>query len=204
MPRPPRLFEPGVPLHILQRGNNRGACFQGAEDYASYLHWLNEYTLHHGCALHAYVLMTNHVHLFLTPSDPTGPSAMMQSIGRKYVSRYNRKYSRTGTLWEGRFKSNRVESDRYVLTLYRYIDLNPVRARMVENPAKYRWSSYHHNAFGRADARIRPHELFTALGTDKDMRCKAYRGLIQEVLDIEVIESIRACLASGKALRTPD
>ena len=200
MARLPRPFEPGMPLHMLQRGNDREPCFRGAEDFASYLHWLDEYSRHLGCALHAYVLMTNHVHLLLTPSDTRGPSALMQCIGRKYVARYNRKYSRTGTLWEGRFKANPVKDERYLLTVYRYIELNPVRARMVDEPGKYRWSSYGHNALGLADGRIRPHETFVALGMNGESRREAYRALINEALDVTTLESIRACIASGLPL----
>src|SRR5205085_5673922 len=125
--------------------NDRRPCFQAAEDYASYLHWLDQYSKKYGCALHAYALMTNHSHFLLTPSDTRGPSVMMQSLGRQYVSMFNRKHGRTGTLWEGRFKSHRVETDDYLMTLYRYIELNPVRAGMVDDPARYRWSSYAHN-----------------------------------------------------------
>jgi putative transposase len=200
MSRSPRAFEAGWPLHILQRGNDRKPCFQAAEDYSSYLHWLDLYARKYGCAIHAYVLMTNHVHLALTPSDQTGPSSMMQSLGRRYVSLYNRKYRRTGTLWEGRFKSHLVDTDAYLLTLYRYIEMNPVRARMVDDPAAYRWSSYHHNALGKGNERIRPHELFTALGRDNASRCEAYRGLVSEALEVDVVEAIRACINSGQAL----
>ena len=200
MARLPRSFEPGLPLHVLQRGNDRVPCFQSQEDYASYLHWLGEYAHHYGCGVHAYVLMTNHVHLLLTPRDAAGPSEMMQAIGRKYVSLYNRKYSRTGTLWEGRFKAHRVETELYLATVHRYIELNPVRARMVDEPAKYRWSSHRHNALGYADERIDPHEWFNALGSDRESRCEAYRALVGEALDVETLESIRACIRSGRPL----
>jgi REP element-mobilizing transposase RayT len=141
MARLPRLDLPGIPQHIVQRGNDRQACFADAADYLRYRQELGEAALRYGCALHAYVLMTNHVHLLTTPHEPGGVSRMMQAIGRRYVGGFNARYRRTGTLWEGRFKSALVDSEHYALACYRYIELNPVRAGIVTSPRDYRWST---------------------------------------------------------------
>lgn len=178
MARSPRLDLPGVAQHIVQRGNDRQPCFAQAGDYGHYLNELGEAALRHGWRLHAYVLMTNHVHLLVTPVEPGAVSRMMQAIGRRYVACFNARYRRTGTLWEGRFKSALVDSESYVLACYRYIELNPVRARMVASPADYPWSSYPHNALGCVDARITPHPSFTQLGTSDAARHQTYQALV--------------------------
>lgn len=151
MARQPRFDLPGVPQHIVQRGNDRQPRFADTAGYLRYRQELGEAARKHGCTLHAYVLMTNHVHLLATPAEPGGISRMMQAIGRRYVAAFNARYRRTDTLWEGRFKSALVDSERYVLACYRYIELNPVRAGMVAAPGDYRWSSYHANADGRTE-----------------------------------------------------
>ena len=143
MPRRARLSLPGVPWHIIQRGNNRSVCFHAEDDYQFYLHYLKEFADKFGCALHAYVLMTNHVHLLLTPARDDSAALMMKHLGQRYVQYVNRTYRRSGTLWEGRFRSCLTQSEDYVLACYRYIELNPVRAGMVLKPQDYRWSSYH-------------------------------------------------------------
>ena len=140
MPRRPRITLAGVPLHIIQRGNNRQACFYTDEDYHSYLGWLEEYSRESKCAVHAYVLMTNQVHLLLTPGTAGSAGQMMKRLGQRYVQYVNRSYRRSGTLWEGRFRSCLGQEEQYLLG-YRYIEPNPVRAGMVEHPAEYRWSS---------------------------------------------------------------
>lgn len=137
MPRPPRLDLPGVAQHVIQRGNDRQPCFFTADDYRRYLHDLNEIALREGCAIHAYVLMTNHVHLLVTPSDVGRVSRMMQALGRRYVRHVNRTYHRTGTLWEGRYKACLVADDAHLLQCHRYIELNPLRAAMVADPRDY-------------------------------------------------------------------
>ena len=159
MARLPRLDLPGIPQHIVQRGNDRQACFADAADYLRYRQELGEAALRYDCALHAYVLMTNHVHLLTTPREPGGVSRMMQAIGRRYVGSFNARYRRTGTLWEGRFKSALVDSEHYVLACYRYIELNPVRAGIVTSPREYRWSSHARNAHGTHEQKVkgRPH-----------------------------------------------
>src|SRR5438105_2497922 len=142
MPRRARLTAAGVPAHVIQRGNNRGACFFADDDYAFYVHYLEELAKQFGCAIHAYVLMTNHVHLLLTPEQANSASQLMKHLGQRYVQYVNRSYRRSGTLWEGRFRSCLTQEETYVLACYRYIELNPVRAQMARHPREYRWSSY--------------------------------------------------------------
>lgn len=178
MARHPRFDLPGVPQHLVQRGVDRQPCFAGTDDYLRYRQELGEAALKHDCALHAYVLMTNHVHLLVTPAERGAVSRMMQAIGRRYVACFNARYRRTGTLWEGRFKSALVDSERYVLACYRYIELNPVRAGMVSTPRGYRWSSYRDNALGLSDALIQPHAAYRQLGADAHARRAAYRQLV--------------------------
>jgi putative transposase len=149
MARLPRLYVPGCAQHIIQRGNHRQACFIGELDYEFYLDKLNDAREKHHVSIHAFVLMTNHVHLLATPSDQYGISQMMQSLGRCYVGYVNSRYQRTGTLWEGRYKSTLVDSDAYLLTVSCYIELNPVRAIMVDHPSEYPWSSYRGDAMGK-------------------------------------------------------
>lgn len=181
MARLPRLDLPGIPQHIVQRGNDRQACFADAADYLRYRQELGEAALRHNCALHAYVLMTNHVHLLVTPREPGGVSRMMQAIGRRYVGGFNARYRRTGTLWEGRFKSALVDSERYTLACYRYIELNPVRAGIVTTPEAYRWSSHARNAHGAHEPRITPHAAYLALGQNDDAQLDAYRRLFADI-----------------------
>jgi putative transposase len=191
MPRPRRAVLPSVPLHIIQRGNNRMPCFASRSDYLVYLDMLRECAFDCGCALHAYVLMTNHVHLLLSPSDDDGASMMMQRLGRRYVGHFNRCHARTGTLWEGRFRSSLVQDERYLMICHRYIELNPVRAGMVEAPSDYPWSSYLANAFGQPDSLVRPHLLYTRLGSDPVTRQRAYRHLFSEALSDEALKQVR-------------
>ncbi|MBL8512344.1 MAG: transposase [Betaproteobacteria bacterium] len=200
MPRRPRIQLDNVPLHIVQRGHNREACFLGVEDYQSYLHWLGEALANHDCQLHAYVLMTNHVHLLLTPKKAALIPQLIMSIGRRYVQYINRTYRRTGTLWDSRYKSSVVEADNYLLTCQRYIELNPVRAAMVDDPAHYRWSSYRCHALGQPDARLTPHPLYLALAANDEARQKAYRALFRTELDGDAIDNIRLALNQNQPL----
>ncbi|MDB5936693.1 MAG: transposase, partial [Massilia sp.] len=149
MARAPRPVLPDVPLHITQRGNNRLNCFFGEIDYLVYLELLRAAAQDASCDLHAYVLMTNHVHLLITPKDERGPASLMKSLGERYVQYVNRRYARTGTLWEGRYHSCLVQSERYLMVCQRYIELNPVRAMLADNPARYQWSSFLCNAYGK-------------------------------------------------------
>lgn len=180
MARRPRLVLPDVPLHIIQRGNNRHLCFVSDTDFRVYLSLLEITAKHFGCAIHAYVLMTNHVHLLLSAVDSAGPSLLMKALGQRYTQYMNRRYGRTGTLWEGRFRSCLVEGERYLLTCQRYIELNPVRAGMVPTPGKYQWSSYRANAEGSKDVLITHHETYLRLGADPLARRAAYRGLLMK------------------------
>lgn len=200
MARLPRIVIPEQPLHIIQRGNNRAPCFFADEDYRFYLDSLKDAAIRFGCRIHAYVLMTNHVHLLLTPASAESPSAVLQSVGRRYVRYVNQMYRRTGTLWEGRFKSTLIDSERYLLVCSRYIELNPVRARMVEQPGDYRWSSYRHNALGQMDALLTPHCLYENLGADTMQRCAAYRALFSVQTDPAELQAIRGATETGAVL----
>jgi len=194
MPRKPRFNLIGIPQHVIQRGNNRGPCFYAEEDYRRYLDDLQECTSKFDCRIHAYILMTTHVHLLVTPMTEYGISQMMQALGRRYVYYVNKTYKRTGTLWEGRYKSSLIDSDRYLLTCMRYIELNPIRASMVIHPGEYKWSSYQANAHGRDDALIEPHPLYLELGGNPDIRQTAYRELFRHHMDNDTLHEIRKSL----------
>ena len=200
MARLPRLVAAGLPLHLIQRGNNRTTTFSAAADYRRYAAVLFQASRRYGCAIHAYVLMTNHVHLLLTPSDELGPGRMMQALGRVYVRYFNMHHGRTGTLWEGRYRSTIVDSERYLLTCSRYIELNPVRAGMVAHPREYSWSSYQRNAHGKNDRLITPHPIYQDLDADSVSRQEAYRGFFENQLDPSAIDAIRRATNRGTAL----
>jgi putative transposase len=187
-------------MHLVQRGINREPCFFAEEDYHCYLHWLQKSAADWNCAIHAYILMTNHVHLLITPQHSDGPAKLMQSLGRRYVQYINRAYSRSGSLWEGRYKSSAVQAETYLFTCMRYIELNPVRAGMVRDPAHYRWSSYRHNGLGQADERLLAHPLYQSLGHDADDRRASYRALFRAELDDDAIGDIRLALAQSQPL----
>ena len=203
MPRRSRITLSGVPMHIIQRGNNRQACFFADEDYLAYLQWLGEYAKQSGCAIHAYVLMTNHVHLLLTPRRGDSAGDLMKRLGQRYVQYINRSYQRSGTLWEGRFRSCLTQEEDYLLSCYRYIELNPVRAGIVAHPAEYRWSSYRANAQGEKNKLIKAHALYAALGKDGDQRRAAYRELFRYDLDPGVIDEFRRATNGNYALGSP-
>ncbi len=190
---------PGIAQHIVQRGNNRQPCFFCQDDYRRYLRDLNELAIRHDCRVHAYVLMTNHVHLLMTPHAAGTVPQLMQSLGRRYVGYVNRRYDRTGTLWEGRYKSHLVDSESYLLRCYRYIELNPVRARMVADPGDYPWSSHRCNAFGEVNMLVRAHPCYMELGNSRCDRTHAYRNLVLGAVDPEEIEAIRLHLQRGYA-----
>ena len=200
MPRRPRVSLPGVTHHIIQRGNNRIACFYSENDYRFYLEWLFDYAEHCQYQVHAYVLMTNHVHLFVTPETRSGLGELMKRLGQRYVQYINRTYQRTGTLWEGRFKSCITQDDQYVLSCYRYIELNPVRANIVSHPAEYAWSSYRSNAQGECVQALRPHVLYLALGNTAEARQSAYRELFRYHLEPDIIDDIRQSTNGNYAL----
>jgi putative transposase len=200
MPRRARIHLPDIPLHIVQRGHNGNACFFAEEDYHCYLHWLAQALAEHRCALHAYVLMTNHVHLLLTPADPRAVPRLIIALGRRYVQYVNKTYRRSGTLWDGRYKSSLVQVDEYLLVCQRYIELNPVRAGMVDDPARYRWSSYRANALGERDERLTPHPVYLALGTSDAERRAAYRALFEDELETAAIDEIRLAINQSQPL----
>ena len=200
MPRSPRLYVPGMPSHVIQRGNNRAPCFYSAGDRAVYLDWLGDASAKYGCAIHAYVLMTNHVHLLITPEREDSISRAMQSLGRRYVAYINRRQVRTGTLWEGRHKASLVKSERYLLVCFRYIELNPVRAGMVSTPSEYPWSSFRRNAFGEDNPILRAHEVYEALGRNSGERQASYRELFEEPPDPDEVLEIRSAINRGAPL----
>lgn len=199
MSRQPRLDIPHVPQHIVQRGNDRRPCFFSQGDYSHYLSDLRESAARYDVSVHAYVLMGNHVHLLATAAERGGISRMVQFLGRRYVSYINRKHQRTGTLWEGRYKSCLVDSDSYLWNCYRYIELNPVRACLVGSPEEYGWSSYHGNALKRVDPLLSPHPQYLALASNEDGRRDAYRGLFCTPLEQESLSEIRAYLQQQRA-----
>lgn len=195
MPRKPRMYLPGVPCHVIQRGNNRQASFFSAADQVFYLECLQDAARRYGVAVHAYVLMTNHVHLLATPVEADSISRTMQSIGRRYVQYVNLNYRRTGTLWESRHKASLVDAEGYLLHCMRYIELNPVRAGMVPRPADYRWSSYRANVQQERNDLITRHEIYNALGLDDEARAQAYRELFSTALNSNQVRLIRQSAA---------
>jgi len=200
MPRRPRIVLPNIPQHLIQRGNNRQVCFYADEDYLSYLEWLKEYSDKTGCQIHAYVLMTNHVHLLVSSEQSTAVGSMMKALGQRYVQYINKMYKRTGTLWEGRYKSCSTQAETYLLACQRYIELNPVRANMVQHPAEYKWSSYAANAQGTENTIIQAHTTYQALGLDATSRQAAYRELFRYELDIGLVDEIRKATNGNYAL----
>lgn len=190
----------GIPVHAVQRGNNHGSCFFRDEDRAFYLHHLERLLRPCGCILHAYCLMTNHVHLLLTPLHATSCGSLMKHVGQLYSQYVNRTYERTGTLWEGRFRSCLVQSDEYLLACYRYIESNPVRAGMVAHPRQYSWSSYRVNAEGEASGLVIQHEEYVRLGRNASDRCRAYRALFDSVPGFDRSDEIRQATNGNFAL----
>ena len=196
MPRPPRYRIPGFPQHVVQRGNDRQRTFFAPEDYKKYRHFLQLAAIEHTCDVHAYVLMTNHVHLLVTPTAEDSLPRFIQAIGRRYVRYVNDAHGRTGTLWEGRYKACLVQTDAYLLNCYRYIELNPVRAGIAQAPADYQHSSFDCNGLGGFDALIMPHSTYLALGSDAAARCAAYRNAFPLHEDTMSINEIRHATAS--------
>jgi len=194
MGRKKRFNLVGIPQHVIQRGNNREPCFYQQDDYTHYLNLLEKTALKHGCKIHAYILMTNHVHLLVTPELEQSVTEMMQSLGSQYVRYFNKKHNRTGSLWEGRFKSSLVDSDAYLFICMRYIEMNPVRAKMVEHPAEYAWSSYAVNAQGAQSSLIEKHPVYLNLNSDINIRLKNYRALFQQQINDEILDDIRDSL----------
>jgi putative transposase len=200
MPRHARFMLAEVPVHVIQRGHNRAACFFAPADYAFYLEQLAVLSARTGCAVHAYCLMTNHVHLLLTPATADGCGLLMKHLGQRYAQHVNRTYRRSGTLWGGRFRSCLTQSEDYLLACYRYIELNPVRAGLVLDPRAYPWSSYRRNAEAEAGGLVTPHERYLALGGDAAARAASYRALCRAGLDPSVVDAIRLATNGGFVL----
>lgn len=197
MPRKPRFYLPGVPAHVMQRGHNRSAVFFDDEDYLEYLRILKAMAEKYQCLIHAYVLMTNHVHLLVTPFNKNSISRLFQGLGRQYVTYINKTYGLSGSLWEGRHKGNVIDSDVYFLTCMRYIELNPVRANMCVDPGEYRWSSYAANALGEPNSILTPHAEYYQLGKNRILQQKMYHGLFKEILDVKIMSDLRQGVQSG-------
>ena len=202
MARPPRFDFPGIPQHVVQRGNNRLPCFLDDDDRQQYLQCLLQALKRFQCRLHAYVLMDNHVHLLISPVEVGALSRLMHTFARNYARRFNDRHGRTGTLWEGRYKACMVDSSRYFLACSRYIELNPVRAWMVARPGDYAWSSWRAHAGKRFDPLLTPHPEYLALGADSAARASAYRALFEEQLPDQLVAEIRHYLQQQKALGT--
>ena len=197
MTRLNRVCLPGIPHHLIQRGVDRHPCFASEEDFSAYFNWLTEYSVKYRVAIHAWVFMTNHVHLLATPATIDGNSRLMQDLGRQYVRYFNHRYQRTGTLWEGRFRSSVIDSDNYLLICQRYIELNPVRAKIVTNPAEYLWSSFHCNGFGTSSRLHTPHPLYLRLGHTMMERTEAYREFFSGEIKKEDVKMIQKATNRG-------
>jgi REP-associated tyrosine transposase len=200
MARLPRYCPGGIPQHVIQRGNNRAICFTSDKDMATYANMLYEAGCRYELAIHAWVFMSNHVHLLVTPGDDVALSRAMQLLGQRYVRYFNRAYQRTGTLFEGRFRSCIVQESRYFLICQRYIELNPVRAGMVNDPADYQWSSYRINGMGVMSRLWRPHPQYLALGATPPERQMRYRALFESHVDGALLLDIRQSVNQGLAL----
>jgi putative transposase len=203
MPRAARLVVPDVSLHVVHRGHDRADCFFDEADYLSYLVALGTYAARFGCGVHAYCLMTNHVHLLLTPGDANGCALLMKHLAQRHSKRINAKLGRTGTLWEGGYYSGLVDTDEFAVACYRYIELNPVRAAMVKHPSIYPWSSYSANVLSNQHSFVRPHASFLALGLEDESRVAAYQALCDQPLKQEVIDEIRRATYGGQRMGAP-
>jgi putative transposase len=200
MARHPRLVIPHQPHHVIQRGNDRQLIFREQEDYQRFLGWLKESARFYSVAIHAYVLMPNHLHLLATPEDGDGLAQMMQKVGRFYVPWFNHKYQRYGGLFQGRFRTSLVDSERYFLTCSRYIELNPVRAQLAAAPLDYSWSSYAHHAGVRSDPLVTDHALYWSLGNTPFQREAAYIDLVEQGMSGEELDTINLAVLKGQPL----
>jgi putative transposase len=200
MPRSRRLIFPGAPHHVIQRGHNKERCFFRERDFVLYLGLLQEYARKHGCQIHAYVLMTNHVHLLVTPGDERSISEMLRSVHQQYVQFVNREYGRCGSAWQGRFHLSYVDTASYFMTCQRYIELNPVRAGMVQRAGDYAWSSHRHNAFGAPCGLLTPHATYLSLAESEDRRRSAYRELFRAEIPEDCLQRIRIAAAGNRPL----
>src|SRR5687768_1440771 len=200
MARLPRITIPAYPHHVIQRGNNRAATFFSDGDYRFFLECLRQAKAKSGCKIYAYVLMTNHFHLLVEPAEVGVLGRFMQSVGRRYVRYVNESYARTGTLWEGRFKSAAVSRDEYLIACSRYIELNPVRAELVKHPKDYRWSSYHHRALGMSDRLLDEDPWYEGLGATAKERQVKYREWIEGQNEEGEWDRIRRATQQGRLI----
>ena len=200
MARLPRYFAKGVPQHVILRGNNCEPIFANDEDCQFFKEVLLDASRRHELAIHAYVLMTNHLHLLASPASAESLPKTMQSLGRRYVQYFNYRYRRTGTLWEGRYRATVVDAESYLFECMRYIELNPVRAGMVANPGEFAWSSYGANGEGKDDPLVTGHSQYRRLGKDAAERQQAYRELVRQPMDTERLADVRDCTHKGWAL----
>ena len=203
MPRQPRCYVPGVSCHVTQRGNNRSPIFRASSDYDVFLVFLRWSFEHVGVAIHAYALMTNHLHLLVTPETDTSLPSAMRALGFRYVQYFNRRYSRSGGLWEGRYRSALILDERYWMTCMRYVELNPLRAGIVARPEHHRWSSYAHHAFGEPNSIVTDHALYLALGRSPDARELAWREICDQKMTLQELAHIRRSIRSGILLGDP-
>ncbi|MGO4378501.1 transposase [Pseudoduganella sp. RAF53_2] len=203
MPRQPRHFPAGSCMHIVQRGDNRRTCFHSENDRRHYVSLLDKYSKASGCLIHAYVLMSNHVHLLVTVQELNAQSWMMKAISQCAAHRLHCLRGESGTMWDGRYKAARVEAEDYLLLCQRYIELNPVRAGMVQYPGHYRWSSYNCNAEGRRNDVITPHEVYLRLGREARQRQMAYQALFDIPYSESDLERIRGATHFQSVIRKP-
>jgi putative transposase len=203
MPRQPRHIPAGSCIHIVQRGDNRRTCFHSEQDCHHYLSLLERHSKANGCLIHAYVLMSNHVHLLVTVQELNAQSWMMKAVAQCTAQRLHRLNGGSGTMWDGRYKTARVESEDYLLLCQRYIELNPVRAGMVPYPGSYRWSSYQANAEGRRNTLLTPHDVYLRLGRDTLQRQQAYRALFDIPYSLTDLERIRTATQFESVIRKP-
>jgi putative transposase len=196
----PRLIAPGLPIHLTQRGHNRDRTFLDEHDFACYRELLIHTSRRHGCEIHAYALMSNHIHLLLTPSEAGSVAGLMRSMGSRFVRYWNTRHRRSGTLWNGRFNSAIVSTDRYFLLCSRYIDMNPVKAGLVRDPWDYEWSSCRALAHGASDDVLTPHAVYGALGTTAAQRQSAYAAFCAQHLPERGISDIREATRTGTAV----
>jgi putative transposase len=198
MPRSHRLQIPGTPHHVIKRGVNRGDIFRSDADYECFLAILGSAASKHQTDVHSYVLMTNHVHLIVTPQVANGLAATMKYVWQTYVRYFNRRYERTGGLFEGRYRSLVINSELYWFTCMRYVEMNPVRAGIVSRPEEYRWSSYQFHGLGASDHLIVPHRLYLALGSDKAVRRQCWTAICREALSAEQLAEVRDLVRHGR------
>lgn len=197
MSRYPRPVFENIPLHIVQRGNNRNPCFFCRGDYQVYLAMMKDALKEFECVVHAYTLMPNHVHLLASPKNASAPAGLMKRLGQRYVQYINRRYNRVGTLWQGRYHSSLVDTDSYFLACQRYIELNPVRAGIVGHPVDYEWSSYRVHAHGQACEIVVPHELYISIGENGRTREEGYRAMFIEPLPQSTLDQVRQATKSN-------